>query len=42
MPEGLGQKGFAFAFCDFAKGELDEDGFLQEIKKIASDWYAKL
>ncbi len=42
MPEGLGQKGFAFAFQKYAKGDLDAAGFLKEIKKIASEWYAKL
>jgi raffinose/stachyose/melibiose transport system substrate-binding protein len=42
MPENLGQKGFAFAFQKFAKGELDAAGFLKEIQKIATDWYAKL
>ncbi|WP_027217850.1 ABC transporter substrate-binding protein [Butyrivibrio fibrisolvens] len=42
MPEGLGQNGFSFAFCDFAKGDLDEESFLKEIKKIASGWYANL
>ncbi len=42
MAEGLGQKGFSFAFQNYAKGETDAAGFLKEIKKIASDWYAKL
>ncbi|MBQ7614560.1 MAG: ABC transporter substrate-binding protein [Butyrivibrio sp.] len=42
MAEGLGQKGFSFAFRNYAKGETDAAGFLKEIKKIASDWYAKL
>ena len=42
MAEGLGQKGFSFAFQKYAKGDLDAAGFLKEIKKIASEWYAKL
>ena len=42
MPENLGQKGFAFAFQKFAKGDLDAAGFLKEIQKIATDWYSKL
>lgn len=42
MPENLGQKGFAFAFQKFAKGEVDAAGFLKEIQKIATEWYSKL
>lgn len=42
MPEGLGQKGLAFAFHKFASGEVDTAGFIQEIKSIAKDWYSKL
>ncbi len=42
MPEGLGQKGLAFAFHKFAAGEVDTAGFIQEIKSIAKDWYSKL
>lgn len=42
MPEGLGQKGLAFAFHKFAAGEVDTAGFVQEIKSIAKDWYSKL
>ncbi len=42
MASGLGQNGFSFAFQKFAKGDIDVSGFVQEIKKIASDWYAKL
>ena len=42
MPEGLGQNGLSFAFHHFAKGDTDVAGFVNEIKKIAKDWYAKL
>ncbi|SHN65131.1 raffinose/stachyose/melibiose transport system substrate-binding protein [Butyrivibrio hungatei DSM 14810] len=42
MPEGLGQKGLAFAFHKFAAGEVDTAGFVLEIKSIAKDWYSKL
>ncbi len=42
MPENLGQKGIAFAFQKFAKGELDAAGFLKEVQKITTDWYSKL
>ncbi len=42
MPEGLGQKGFSYVFNSFAKGEIDADGFLKQIKKVAGDWYSKL
>lgn len=42
MAEGLGQNGFSFAYCDFAKGDVDAAGFVKKIKKIASDWYSKL
>ncbi len=42
MPEGLGQKGIAFAFQKFAAGEVDAAGFLKEVQKIAKDWYATL
>lgn len=42
MPEGLGQKGVAFAFQKLATGELDVDGFVKEVQKITTDWYKKL
>ncbi len=42
MPANLGQKGIAFAFQKFAKGELDAAGFLKEVQKITTDWYKKL
>ena len=42
MPEGLGQNGLAFVFNSFAKGEIDADGFLKQIKKVAEEWYSKL
>ncbi|WP_026658496.1 ABC transporter substrate-binding protein [Butyrivibrio sp. AC2005] len=42
MPEGLGQKGLAFAFFKFANGELDKAGFINEVKSITSEWYSKL
>ena len=42
MAEGLGQKGFAFVYQKYAKGDLDAAGFLKEFKKVASDWYSKL
>ncbi len=42
MPENLGQKGIAFAFQKFAKGELDAAGFVKEVQKITKEWYSKL
>ncbi len=42
MPENLGQKGFAFAFQSFAKGEVDAAGFTKKIQQIATDWFKKL
>ena len=42
MPENLGQKGIAFAYQKFAKGDLDAAGFLKEVQKITTDWYKKL
>ncbi len=42
MAEGLGQNGFSYVFNSFAKGEFDADGFVKQIKKVASDWYSKL
>lgn len=42
MAEGLGQNGLSFVFRDFAAGTLDEAGFLNQIKKVAADWYSKL
>ncbi len=42
MAEGLGQKGLSFVYQEFAKGELDVSGFVNEFKKVASDWYSKL
>lgn len=42
MPENLGQKGFSYAFNKFASGELDKDGFIKELKSIATQWYSKL
>lgn len=42
MPEGLGQNGLAYAFSKFATGEVDAAGFVEEIKRITEEWYAKL
>ncbi len=42
MPANLGQKGIAFAFNKFAKGELDAAGFLKEVQRITKEWYEKL
>ena len=42
MPANLGQNGFSFAFNKFASGELDIDGFINEIKSIATKWYETL
>jgi raffinose/stachyose/melibiose transport system substrate-binding protein len=42
MPANLGQKGIAFAFNKYAKGDLDAAGFLKEVQKITKEWYAKL
>ncbi len=42
MAEGLGQNGFSYVFNSFAKGEIDVDGFVKQMKKVASEWYAKL
>ncbi|WP_029233274.1 ABC transporter substrate-binding protein [Butyrivibrio sp. VCB2006] len=42
MPENLGQKGIAFAYQKFAKGEIDAAGFVKEVQKITTDWYKKL
>ncbi len=42
MASGLGQNGFAFAFSKLATGEVDEAGFIEELKTIAAEWYSKL
>ncbi|SEM05032.1 raffinose/stachyose/melibiose transport system substrate-binding protein [Butyrivibrio sp. ob235] len=42
MPSGLGQNGLSFAFYKFATGELDPEGFINEVKSITSEWYSKL
>jgi raffinose/stachyose/melibiose transport system substrate-binding protein len=42
MPANLGQKGIAFAFNKYAKGELDAAGFLKEVQRITKEWYEKL
>ncbi|MBE5859645.1 MAG: ABC transporter substrate-binding protein [Butyrivibrio sp.] len=42
MPAGLGQNGLAFAFSKFATGEVDAEGFVNEIKAITEEWYSKL
>ncbi|WP_035772833.1 ABC transporter substrate-binding protein [Butyrivibrio sp. VCD2006] len=42
MPAGLGQNGLSFAFYKFATGELDKEGFINEVKSITSEWYSKL
>ncbi|WP_408072521.1 ABC transporter substrate-binding protein [Butyrivibrio sp. JL13D10] len=39
MPDGLGQKGLSFVYNKFAKGELDTDGFIEEFKNVAGEWY---
>ncbi|MBE5842682.1 MAG: ABC transporter substrate-binding protein [Butyrivibrio sp.] len=42
MPEGLGQNSLAFGFSKFATGEVDEAGFIEEMKAITAEWYSKL
>lgn len=42
MPSGLGQRGLSFAFRKYASGEVDADGFMNEIKSIATKWYESL
>ena len=42
MPGGLGQQGLSFAFQKFAAGEVDADGFINEIKSIATKWFETL
>ena len=39
MAEGLGQDGLSFTYQKYAKGELDAQGFLEEFKKVSSEWY---
>ncbi|SFU53062.1 ABC transporter substrate-binding protein [Butyrivibrio sp. M55] len=42
MPAGLGQRGLSFAFQKFAAGEVDANGFMNEIKSIATEWFKTL
>ncbi len=42
LPANLGQNGIAPAFEAYAAGELDADGFVAEVQRIATEWYSKL
>ncbi len=42
MASGLGQNGLSYVYQEFAKGDLDEDGFIAKFQKVAAEWYAKL
>ena len=42
MPANLGQNGIAPAFQAYAAGELDLEGYVTEVQRIATEWYSKL